>query len=598
LWLFAVFVAVSGLDSFFVAGVHYAAMSAKLTVIIPCKDERENIAACIASAQQVADEVLLADSGSTDGTLEIARHFSCRIISRAYGTSGDFKNWAIPQAEHDWVFVLDADERITPHLATEIRRTLEEPRHDGYWVYRLNHFMGQSVRHGPWRNDSCLRLFRRESGRYAGATDHAEVKLSSGTAGRLRERLIHYTCTSYAQYLPKLSRYADVQARIWQEHGRRPSLLQLLFRFPIRFFQGYVLRLGFLDGLAGLQVCALVAYLSWLKQAYLWQMQSGKDGRELDNGAYLITPTAPGSAGGTGRDESVGRYETPGGAGGCQSTASDSETVAQSTKNRTFREWRRRITPKWLKTDVRRQRRNVFLRRLGYQRCFTPPIIIRDPSLLVRSSLRYVVANELLINPRLTFLQIGAFDGVGDDDLRELVTTHKLRGVLVEPQPAAFARLQQNYRNEHQVTLLQAAIAETEGMRDLYCHRSHASMAASFDRNHLRKHGIADCDIIIQQVPCHTVESALRTAALDNVDLIQIDAEGYDWPIIRSVDLKRIRPRIMRFEYRHMSDEDADACLAHLASHGYRFVIESKDIIAIRVEESVVQAVVPKRRSA
>src|SRR5262249_28980307 len=169
-----------------------------------------------------------------------------------------------------------------------------------------------------------------------------------------------------------------------------------------------------------------------------------------------------------------------------------------------------------------------------------------------------------------------AFDGVGEDDLRELVTTHNLRGVLVEPQPAAFARLQHTYRNQRQVTLLQAAIAETEGTRDLYCHRTHASMAASFDRQHLRKHRIAERDPVAQAVPCHTVESALRVAGLPDVDLIQIDAEGYDWPIIRSIDLSRIRPRMIRFEYRHMTDADADACIGHLAAHGYRFLLESK----------------------
>src|SRR6476660_8456128 len=127
-------------------------MSSQLTVIIPCKNERENIATCIAGARLIADEVLVADSGSTDGTLEIARSLGCRIIEREYGTSGDFKNWAIPQAANEWVLILDADERITPELAKEIRDTLVEPRHDGYWVYRLNHFMGHPIRHGPWRN--------------------------------------------------------------------------------------------------------------------------------------------------------------------------------------------------------------------------------------------------------------------------------------------------------------------------------------------------------------------------------------------------------------------------------------------------------------
>jgi FkbM family methyltransferase len=579
-------VAISDLDRFLLGGVHYAAMSNRLTVIIPCKNEREHIEACVASALQIADEVLVADSGSTDGTLEIARGLGCRIIEREYGTSGDFKNWAIPQAVHEWVFILDADERITPKLAAEIRNTLSEPQHDGYWAYRCNHFMGHPIRHGPWRNDRCLRLFRRDLGRYVGPTDHAEVELSSGMAGQLKERLTHFTCASYAQYLPKLSRYAEVQARIWKEQGRRPKLSHLLLRFPLRFLHGYVLRLGFLDGLAGLQVCVLVAYLSWLKQAYLWQLQAGRDWREVGSAIQPNTDTAGQASSGTQGDAQ--RRESTGGASGTQ----------EAGRKLGLREIRRRLTPSWLRTDARRQRRNVWFRRMGIQRCYTPPIVTRDPSLAVRSCLPFVVAQELIKNPRMTFLQIGAFDGVGDDDLRELIVAHKLRGVLVEPQPAAFARLQQTYRNQPQVTLLQAAIAEQEGARDFFCTRGEASMAASFDRNHLRKHGIPDRDIVMQQVPCHTVESALRIAGLQQVDLIQIDAEGYDWPIIRSINLAHLRPRIIRFEYRHMSGRDADACIVHLTGHGYRFVIEARDIIAVRDTDSNPAFASPKRRSA
>jgi (heptosyl)LPS beta-1,4-glucosyltransferase len=253
-----------------------------VTVIIPCKNEEEHIRACIVSAQQVADEVLVADSGSSDATLAIASELGCRIIEREYGTSGDFKNWAIPQAAHEWVMILDCDERITPALAKEIRRELVAPRCDGYWIYRRNHFLGHPIRFGPWKNDKCLRLFRRDLGRYVGSTDHAEVELHEGKVGRLRQRMTHYTCSSYAQYLPKLARYADVQSRIWHAAGRRARLGPLLFRFPLRFFQGYLWRLGFLDGLAGLQVCLLVAYLSFLKMAYLWQLQQGRDWRNVD----------------------------------------------------------------------------------------------------------------------------------------------------------------------------------------------------------------------------------------------------------------------------------------------------------------------------
>ncbi|HEX4414198.1 MAG TPA: FkbM family methyltransferase, partial [Lacipirellulaceae bacterium] len=532
-------------------------MAAKLTVIIPCKNERDNISPCVVSALQVADEVLVADSGSTDGTLKIALELGCRIIEREYGTSGDFKNWAIPQAAQEWVLILDADERISPALAAEIRTVLSGPSCDGYWIHRLNHFMGHPIYYGPWKNDSLLRLFKRDVGRYVGPTDHAEVRMPDHPVGRLHEPLIHYSCNSYSQYLPKVERYASVQARVWQAQGRQPKLLQLLFRFPVRFLQGYIGRLGFLDGMAGLQICMLVAYVSWLKQAYLWQLQRGRDWRAADREQFAVSKTATQPA----EDKT--------------STDSDIQLATPlpvepplASRRRTFREARRRLTPAWLSSDVRRHRRNQLFRKLGIQRCYAPPIIVSKPFLAVRSCLPFVVSHELLRNPKLTFLQIGAFDGVGEDDLREIIVAHKLRGILVEPQAAAFARLKNTYRHQPNVTLLEAAIAEEAGVRDLYFKRGEASMAASFDRNHLLKHDIAETEIVSQQVICHTVESALQTAGLSQVDILQIDAEGYDWPIIRSINFERVKPSILRFEYRIMPPQDANACLEFLASHG------------------------------
>ena len=158
-------------------------MPQSLTVLIPCKDEINNIANCIESARTVADEVLVADSGSTDGTLEVAREMADRVIEREYVDSGNFKNWAIPQCSHTWVLVLDADERITEDLATEIRQTLatesevdesEEPRWLGWSIPRLNYFLGHPVKHGDWSKDRVIRLVRRDHCRYRLYTDHAE----------------------------------------------------------------------------------------------------------------------------------------------------------------------------------------------------------------------------------------------------------------------------------------------------------------------------------------------------------------------------------------------------------------------------------------
>jgi glycosyltransferase involved in cell wall biosynthesis len=255
-------------------------MAANITVIIPCKNESEQLAGCLRSAELLADEVLVADSGSTDGSIEIAQALGARVIEREFRTYGDFQNWAIPQATCPWVLVLDSDERVTRELADEIRGVLgsqadaDGPQHTGYFIPRRNHFLGHPIRFGPWKNDRCLRLFRRDAVRYVGNTDHAHAKLRDGSVGTLKNFLVHYTCTSYEQYLPKLQRYAALQARVWYRQGRRTNAFQMLLRGPFRFLQGYIARFGFLDGVAGLQVCALVAYLSYLKHARLWELQN------------------------------------------------------------------------------------------------------------------------------------------------------------------------------------------------------------------------------------------------------------------------------------------------------------------------------------
>ena len=246
----------------------------KLTVLIPCKNERSNIGACIESAGEIADEVLVADSGSTDGTLEIAASYGARIIEREYVHSGDFKNWAIPQASNEWILLLDADERVTDELRAEIVATLEAPDCDGYWIYRANHFMGHRIRFSGWQNDRVIRLFRRDVSRYEGDTDHAEVRVETGRVGKLKSRLTHYTYWTYDQFLAKMHRYTTHQAKMWHERGKRPSAFRMLTTIPLRFVQTYFLRLGFRDGLAGLQVCALTAYYSFMKQARLWELYS------------------------------------------------------------------------------------------------------------------------------------------------------------------------------------------------------------------------------------------------------------------------------------------------------------------------------------
>ena len=247
-----------------------------LTVLIPCKDEIQHIRACIESVRPIADEILVADSGSTDGTLELVHTLGgCRIIEREYVNSADFKNWAIPQAQHAWVLVVDADERMTPELAGEIRRLFDfPPPCDGYAVRRDNFFLGHPIRHCGWNTPRLVRLFRKEGSRYEPRRVHANAIVASGRIGQLTHPLVHHTALDLDRFVAKQQRYATWSALDAYDAGKRASWLRLLTHAPLRFLQLLVLRGGILDGRAGVVVCGLAAWYTFLKDAKLWALRN------------------------------------------------------------------------------------------------------------------------------------------------------------------------------------------------------------------------------------------------------------------------------------------------------------------------------------
>lgn len=226
-------------------------------------------------------------------------------------------------------------------------------------------------------------------------------------------------------------------------------------------------------------------------------------------------------------------------------------------------------------------KRNQFLRKFLLEPSYKPKALVDRPDWLFDDYLELAVARELLRDQNFFFLQIGAFDGVSNDPISPLVNAYKISGIVVEPQKSAFEKLRKNYQEHEQITVVNAAISDKNEMKNFYTSINKSIQTASFDRRHLRKHRVPENDIVCYNIQCTTIESLLNEHKVHHCSLIQIDAEGYDYEIIKSLDFNKIKPSILHFEHRHLSDKDLNECIHLLASHGYEFVAKRRDILAI-----------------
>lgn len=232
-----------------------------LTLLVPTFNEEDCLERCLASAADLADEILVVDSFSTDRTLEIARTFGARIFQRAYENSASQKNWAIPQASHPWILLLDADEWLSPGLHREIKVWKEriDSRIDGYWMFRANHFMGRRIRYSGWQNDKVIRLFQRDRCRYEAKHVHAEIT-PTGPVQTLKNRLFHDTYKGLEHHQRKLDRYAAWQAQDYHPKTGAITAYHTVLKPAYRFFRQYILQGGILDGYPGWVIARFGAY--------------------------------------------------------------------------------------------------------------------------------------------------------------------------------------------------------------------------------------------------------------------------------------------------------------------------------------------------
>lgn len=243
-----------------------------LSATIICQDESAKIRGALESVR-FCDEVVVVDSGSTDGTLDICRELADVVVERPWPGYVAQQNYARTLARGEWVLSVDADERATPELAAEIRRLLAAaPELDGFRVSRHVHYLGRWIDHSGWYPEPRVRLFRRERGTWTGIDPHYDVAVA-GPVGSLTGEIEHYSYDDLEDHVRTLNRFSTLLAREHRARGRRFSWAALLLRPPLEFLKKYVLKRGFLDGAQGFFVASVSAFYVFLKVAKLWEAE-------------------------------------------------------------------------------------------------------------------------------------------------------------------------------------------------------------------------------------------------------------------------------------------------------------------------------------
>lgn len=245
-----------------------------LAAVLITRNAASQLRPCLESLHFCA-EIVVVDSGSPDGTQELAREFGARVIEAEWRGFGPMKQFAVEQAAHDWVLCIDADERVSDTLRESILAVLSVPTFSAYRFPRCNRFMGRYLRHGEGYPDWSLRLFDRRHARWSDDAVHEKV-LAATPVGELSGDLLHDTEETLETYLSKQNRYTTLAAAAAIDAGKRAGIGQLLFSPVIRFIKFYLVRRGFLDGLPGFIHIVVGCHNSFAKYAKMIAFQQGR----------------------------------------------------------------------------------------------------------------------------------------------------------------------------------------------------------------------------------------------------------------------------------------------------------------------------------
>ena len=252
-------------------------MNRRLSVALIAHNEAHQLRACLASVAW-ADQIVVVENGSTDGTAALARELGAAVISTPdWPGFGAQKNRAIDACSGDWILVLDCDERVDASLRAEIESTIAAPQFTVYEIPRLSTYCGQVMRHGGWRPDHVRRLFRRGHTRFSEALVHENLIVTE-PVGRLCASLLHYSFRSPEHVIEKMDRYSTAGAAMLSAQGRSPGLTAAILHGLAAFIRTYVLKLGFLDGRLGLALAISNAEGSYYRYLKAWLLARDRSG--------------------------------------------------------------------------------------------------------------------------------------------------------------------------------------------------------------------------------------------------------------------------------------------------------------------------------
>ena len=245
----------------------------RISIVIITFNEERNLARCLESVKDIADEILVVDSCSTDNTIAIAERYHAKVIQNPFAGYGEQKNFATMHAENDWILSLDADEALTPQLKESILEIKKNPAYNVYQMHRITNYCGKWIKHCGWYTDSQTSLYDRNKGKWLEKKVHEYWRPDneSDIKGTLRGDLLHYSFTSVSEHLKKIEKYSELGAEEAVEAGKEASLLKVMLYPKWRFFNDYVIQLGFLDGFYGFVICRLSAYAAFIKYSKIRQ---------------------------------------------------------------------------------------------------------------------------------------------------------------------------------------------------------------------------------------------------------------------------------------------------------------------------------------